>query len=120
MPTRAYRPGTSGATTPFSGTFNYERDSLYIVGRDGTILFRAHWANDTKALAEALEAITDGKAPSRGQSGAMVGPLLKMLPYGADAFDRAGKGAWRDMALVAPSMVLFGFVLKLLGVRPRR
>ena len=28
MPTRAYRPGTSGATTPFSGTFNYERDSL--------------------------------------------------------------------------------------------
>ena len=28
MPTRAYRPGTSGATTPFSDTFNYERDSL--------------------------------------------------------------------------------------------
>ena len=30
MPTRAYRPGTSGATTPFSGTFNYERDSIVV------------------------------------------------------------------------------------------
>ena len=35
MPTRAYRPGTSGATTPFLGTFNYERDSLLTRLRDG-------------------------------------------------------------------------------------
>ncbi len=35
-------------------------NSAYVLGKDGTILFRAQWANDTKALAGALEAITAG------------------------------------------------------------
>ncbi len=95
-------------------------NSAYIVATDGTILFRAHWANDTKALAEALEAITAGKAPSRRQSGAMVGPLLRMLPYGAPVFDRAGKGAWLDMWLVAPPAAFLGLLFRLFRVRPRR
>ncbi len=112
------------AVDDIDGTFHRalspKPNSAYIVGKDGTILFRAHWANDTKRLAEALEAIANGRAPSRGQSGAMVGPLLRMLPYGVAVFDRAGKGAWRDMALVAPPIALFGFLQKLLGVHPRR
>ncbi len=39
-------------------------NSAYVLGKDGTILFRAQWANDTKALAGALEAIAAGESPS--------------------------------------------------------
>jgi len=35
-------------------------NSAYVLGADATILFRAHWANDTKALTEALDAIVAG------------------------------------------------------------
>ena len=112
------------AVDDIDGTFHRalspKPNSAYIVAEDGTILFRAQWANDTKALAEALEAITAGKAPSRRQSGAIVVPLLRMLPYGAPVFDRAGKGAWLDMWLAAPPMAFLGLLLRLLRVRPRR
>ena len=87
---------------PFHRALSPKPNSAYIVAEDGTILFRAQWANDTKALAEALEAITAGKALSRLQSRDLVRPMLKMLPYGVRVFDRAGKGAWLDMWRAAP------------------
>jgi len=94
-------------------------NSAYIVDRDGTILFRAQWANDTSALSEALEAITDGK-PLRGlQSKELIRPMLSMLRYGAPVFDRAGKGAWRDMWLSVPPLAFVGIVLKTLRIGPR-
>ncbi len=83
------------------------------------ILFRAQWVNDTKALAEALEAITAGKALSRLQSRDLVRPMLKMLPYGVRVFDRAGKGAWLDMWRAAPPLAFLGFLLKTLRVGPK-
>ena len=55
LPTRAYRPGTPGATTflsPLSGTFNYRRDSFRLWLTDGSCirlrpLYRHHvWAYD--------------------------------------------------------------------------
>ena len=94
-------------------------NSAYVLDKDGTILFRAHWANDTKALAAALEAIAAGESPSRSQSGGLVRPMLRLSRNTAPVLDRAGGGAWRDMWRVAPPMAALGFAFKTLRVRPR-
>ncbi len=93
-------------------------NSAYVLGKDGTILFRAQWANDTKALAAALAAIAAGESPSRSQSGGLVRPILRQLRDVAPALDRAGGGAWGDMWRVAPPMAATAFALKVLRVRP--
>ncbi len=94
-------------------------NSAYVLGKDGTILFRAHWANDTKALAVALDAVAAGESPSRSQSGGVVRPILRSLRYLAPVLDRAGGGAWGDMWRVVPPMAATAFALKTLRIRPR-
>ncbi len=95
-------------------------NSAYLLGKDGTILFRAQWANDTKALAAALEAVAAGESPSRSRSGGLVRPMLRLSRNIAPVLDRAGGGAWRDMWRVAPPMATIGFALKALHVGGRR
>ena len=95
-------------------------NSAYVLGADGTILFRAQWANDTKTLVAALEAIVAGESPHRSESGGVVTPTLRMLRNLAPVLDRAGSGAWRDMWLVAPPLAAIALALKALGVGPRR
>lgn len=111
------------AVDDIDGTFHRamspKPNSAYIVAEDGTILFRAQWANDTKALAKALEAIAAGKAISRRRSRTNIRSLLGMLPYGVPVFDRAGDGAWLDMWRVAPPLAFLGFIQKALRVGPR-
>jgi thiol-disulfide isomerase/thioredoxin len=94
-------------------------NSAYLLDRDGVILFRAHWANDTEALAAALEAVTTGRIPDPAQSGGLMKPMIRTLKYIAPVLDRAGKGAWPDMWRVAPPLAAIALGLKLLGVRPR-
>ena len=93
-------------------------NSAYVLGKDGTILFRAQWANDTKSLAAALDVIAAGDSPSRSQSGGVVRPILRQFRYMASVLDRAGGGAWRDMWRVAPPMAATAFALKALRIRP--
>lgn len=93
-------------------------NSAYVLGEDGTILFRAHWANDTEALAAALEAVAAGQSPPRSQSGGLVRAIFRLLRNIAPVLDRAGRGAWGDMWRAAPPMAAIAFVLKTLGVRP--
>ena len=94
-------------------------NSAYIVDREGTILFRAQWANDTSALLEALEAIMEGTTLRRLQSRELARPMLSMLRYGALVFDRAGKGAWCDMWCSMPPLAFIGIVPKTLRLGPR-
>ena len=93
-------------------------NSAYILGKDEAILFRAQWANDTKALAEALDAVVAGESPRRSQSGGIVRPMNRLMRNVAPVLDRAGGGAWREMWLVAPPMAAMAFALKILRVRP--
>ncbi len=93
-------------------------NSAYLLGKDGTILFRAQWANDTKALAAALGAIAAGESPSRSQSGGVVRPILRQLRDVAPVLDRAGGGAWGDMWRAVPPMAATAFALKVLRIRP--
>jgi len=93
-------------------------NSAYLVGSDGTILFRAQWANDTDALAEALSAVVAGEAPCPTKSGGIVKPMLRILRNIAPVLDRAGRGAWPDMWKVAPPLAAVALGLKLLGLHP--
>ena len=93
-------------------------NSAYLLGSDGTILFRAHWANDTQALAAALEAVVAGESPRRPQSGGVVRPMLRMLRNIAPVLDRAGSGAWTDMWRVAPPLAALALALKGLHIGP--
>lgn len=95
-------------------------NSAYVVGTDGTILFRAQWANDTKALAAALDAVVAGESPLRSQSGGVIKPMLHTLRNIAPVLDRAGSGAWADMWRVAPPLAAIALALKALHVRPGR
>jgi hypothetical protein len=95
-------------------------NSAYLLGANGTILFRAHWANDTKALAAALTAIVAGISPHPSQSGGLVKPMLRILRNIAPVLDRAGRGAWADMWRVAPPLAAIALALKTLHVSPRR
>jgi len=87
-------------------------NSAYVLGVDGTILFRAQWANDSKALSAALCALAAGKRPRRSRSGGVIRPTLRMLRNLAPALDRAGRGAWADMWRVAPPLAAIAFALK--------
>ena len=95
-------------------------NSAYVLAPDGTILFRAQWANDTQALAAALEAVVRSQTPRPSESGGVLKPTLRMLRNIAPVLDRAGAGAWADMWVAAPPLALTAFVLKVLHIRPFR
>jgi hypothetical protein len=94
-------------------------NSAYVIGIDGTILFRAHWANDTKALSKALDAVASGESPRATRSMGVIKSMLRMLRNLAPVLDRSGSGAWTDMWRVAPPLAALALVLKGLRVHPR-
>lgn len=94
-------------------------NSAYVLGTNGTILFRAHWANDTDALRAALDAVVTGTLPRRTQSGGIIKPMLRILRNIAPVLDRAGSGAWADMWRVAPPLAAIALILKALSIRPQ-
>lgn len=94
-------------------------NSAYLLGSDGTILFRAHWANDTKAITEALEAVTAGQPLRRSTSRGLLRPLWPTVRYVAPVMDRAGRGAWRDLWRAAPPLAATAFLLRLFRLVPK-
>jgi len=94
-------------------------NSAYIIGRDGTILFRALWANDELALGRALNAVSAGETLTRTKSGGLLGPMLKMIRFFPGALDRAGRGAWADMWRTVPPLAATAWLLKVLGLSSR-
>jgi thiol-disulfide isomerase/thioredoxin len=93
-------------------------NSAYLLAKDGTIIFRAQWANDTKALEAALEAVVAGGSPRPSQSGGVLRPTLRILRNVAPVLDRAGSGAWADMWRAAPPLAAVAFLLKALHIPP--
>ena len=93
-------------------------NSAYLLAPDGTILFRAQWANDTRALAGAMEATVRSQAPQPSESGGVLKPTLRMLRNIAPVLDRAGAGAWADMWLAAAPLALIACALNTLHLRP--
>jgi AhpC/TSA family len=99
-------------------TMSPKPNSAYLLAMDGTILFRAQWANDTKALEAALNSVVAGGSPRPSQSGGVLKPTLRILRNIAPVLDRAGSGAWADMWRAAPPLAAFAFLLKALHISP--
>jgi thiol-disulfide isomerase/thioredoxin len=90
-------------------------NSAYLLGGDGSILFRAHWANATRALAAALEDVTAGRPLRKTESHGPTRPIWPTLRYVAPVLDRSGPGAWRDMWLAVPPMAAAAWLFRLLS-----
>ncbi|MGD9967569.1 MAG: peroxiredoxin family protein [Hyphomonadaceae bacterium] len=99
--------------------FGAKPNAAYLIGPDGVILFRAHWANETKALAHALKRVSEGRKLRRRKSSAMLGPMLRMMGDIAPVLTRAGAGAWSDMWRVAPPLALVAALLSPFNRRAR-
>ena len=94
-------------------------NSAYLLGKDGKILFRAHWANDTSGLAEALDAVTAGRPLRRTESRGLIQPIWPTVLYIAPVLDRAGSGAWRDIWLAVPPMAAIAYLTRLFRLVPK-
>lgn len=106
------------ATDDIDGTLHRalspKPNSAYLLDSGGIILYRAQWANDTKAMAEALAAVTDGRPIRRTTSGGLVRPMWRMSRHLAAPFDRGGRSAWWDMWKVAPPIAATAALTRLL------
>jgi thiol-disulfide isomerase/thioredoxin len=87
-------------------------NSAYLLASDGSIIFRAHWANATRALSSALDDVAAGRPPRHTESHAPTHPIWPTARYVGAVLDRAGAGAWRDMWLAAPPMAAAGWLLR--------
>ncbi len=92
-------------------------NSAYLLGADGSIAFRAHWANATRALAAALEDTTAGRPPRHAQSHGLTRPIWPTVRYIAPVLARAGAGAWRDMWRAVPPMAALAWLLRVLRLQ---
>ncbi len=94
-------------------------NSAYLLGGDGSILFRAHWANATRALAAALEDVSAGRPLRHTESRGPTRPIWPTVRYIARVLDRAGSGAWRDMWRAVPPMAAAAWLFRALRLSAR-
>lgn len=98
--------------------FSPKPNSAYLIAPDGTILYRAHWANDARGLHAALAAAVRGEAPERGHSRGMAGPLLRAVGHLPGIVGAAGSRVERDVWLAAPPLAVLGRLSRLFGRLP--
>ncbi len=91
-------------------------NSAYLVGKDGTILFRAHWANDERGIERALAALNEGQALASSTSGGLFVPIFKAMRFIPGVLDRAGRGAWGDMWRAVLPLAAMAWLIKFFGL----
>lgn len=74
--------------------FSPKPHSAYLVSPDGTVLHRAHWANDDAGLRRAILATLAGAEP-RGRSRAIVRPLMRAVGHLPGIVRAGGSGHGR-------------------------
>ncbi len=84
-----------------------KQNSVHIVSKDGTILFRALFASDG-VIEGALQAVAAGEVPRKSQGTARIRPALVSVGYISDVLRRAGREAYLDVLKSAPPMALLG------------
>lgn len=92
------------------GTLHQQLDpkphAAYLVGTDGTVLWRTLWANDDRTLASALEALTEGRTPEPRQVETHVVPMLVGTGCMWETWHDGGGHAVTDVLREAPPMYL--------------
>jgi hypothetical protein len=94
-------------------------NSAYLLDPTGVIRFRAHWANDEQGMRTALAAVAAGRAPARGRSRAMAGPLLRAVGHLPAVVSFAGSRVERDIWTAAMPLAVLGRVSRLFRRLPK-
>jgi peroxiredoxin len=96
------------AVDDIDGTFHRSLgsrpNSAYLIDPSGRIVFRAQWANETRAVDEALAAIAEGKAPPEPTVTRTFHSITQTIGYMSPVLDAAGKGARLDTWKVVPPL----------------
>lgn len=90
--------------------------AAYLVGTDGTVLWRTLWANDERAMEKALTAVAKGELPDRRQVESHLLPMLAGTGSMWEMWQVAGGYAKTDVLTQAPPMYLSGRLAD--GLRP--
>lgn len=87
-------------------------NAVFLFGVDGTLVFRALWSSDERALRPALDAVTQGKSPAGARSTAMLRPMLGALGHIDEVVRRGGPTAHRDLWRSALPMAIAGRIAR--------
>ena len=88
-------------------------NAAFVIGTDGKIVFRAHWARDERALRQALESVSQGDTLAKQQSRAMVIPVARAMGSVQPVMRVAGWQAQLDLLLAASPMAVAGLMATL-------
>lgn len=88
-------------------------NSAYLLSPAGTILYRAHWANDERGLCTALARAASGRPLPRGASKGMAGPLLRAVGHLPGVVAFAGRAVERDVWLAATPLAVLARLSRL-------
>jgi hypothetical protein len=79
-------------------------NSAYLIDPKGTILYRAHWANDHHSLEPILQQIVETGSLEEGKSRGMLRPMLMAVGHLPGIIDDAGRKTGRDVWRAAPPL----------------
>lgn len=94
-------------------------NSAYLLGPDGVVLFRAHWANDAVGLRRAISDVLLMQKPRRTKSSAMLWPLLKAIGFLPGIVKRGGTKISRDVWRAVPPFGVVAATSRLFPFLPR-
>jgi hypothetical protein len=94
-------------------------NSAYVLDASGRILFRAQWANETEAIADALGALVAGRKPPEPAVTRTFHSMTRTIGHMSSALDAAGKGARLDTWKIAPPLGVMMTLADLFFFLPR-
>lgn len=107
------------AVDDIDGSLHHQLDAkpnaVFVVDANGRLAFRSIWSSDLGSTRSAIQAVINGEQPKRQTSTAMIGPMLRALPWIDRVVSRAGRTASRDLWLAAAPMALMAKLARPLG-----
>lgn len=94
-------------------------NAAFLFDRTGTLVFRALWSTDERALRAAVDAVANGQAPARPESTAMAQPMMRALGQIDEVVGRGGPSARHDLRHSALPMAVAGRLARPLRRRRR-
>jgi hypothetical protein len=94
-------------------------NAAFLFDRAGTLVFRAMWSSDERALRTAVDAVANGQEPARSESTAMAHPMVRALGHIDEVVGRGGPSSQRDLRRSALPMAVAGRLARLLPGRRR-
>lgn len=114
----AFEIAVDGIDGAFHRAMGPKPNSAYLIGPDGIIAYRAHWANDAAGLERAMTGLLAQGVTYRGRSSAMFGPLLRAIGHLPGIVRRGGSKVARDVWMAVPPFAIMALLTRPLGFLP--